>query len=504
MTDAAGLPHSTNDTQRGILLINDEWGTGNGGISTINRQLAKIIAHCNMRVYCTSLHKNEKDKTDAQRLGVELVFPEVEPSDEQASLKWINRQYRTYFSNLANLSNIEVIIGHMQITSEGALKIRADYFPDKKVYLFNHTIFRDTEIQKTDCLMREVDDREKKMKEEVQKCEKVFSVGPRMHRYLKDFHDLTNVENHQFLPAADCQFAELKINQSSITSDVTLLTFGRVSGVASLKGYDIVAKAMSEVAGRRPGARRIIWRIRGIPESEHAKCEADIFKDITSSNIQLDMRPYGTIDDICDDIQQSHLMIMASRSEPFGMVVLEAITAGLPVLITVNSGLAEFLTNHFEEDMVSHVIVKVGVNNVDFERDVTCWGNKISEVIEDYDRAFKRAQKLKTKLLDCDAVKKSHQLFIDMCQEKYKSSAKQVILRMEKNLQNRLTMKNSNTCCWIPEIQPIRPVAHIGTPHSTRRDTVIYGYNVPEGKPIITNLWSVHHDEKYLKLFHHR
>nr|XP_006813912.1 PREDICTED: cytochrome P450 2J6-like [Saccoglossus kowalevskii] len=53
------------------------------------------------------------------------------------------------------------------------------------------------------------------------------------------------------------------------------------------------------------------------------------------------------------------------------------------------------------------------------------------------------------------------------------------------------------TSATLLEIQRIRPVAPMGTPHSTIRDTCLHGYELPKGTPIITNLWSVHHDEKY-------
>ncbi|XP_071975281.1 vitamin D 25-hydroxylase isoform X2 [Engystomops pustulosus] len=42
-------------------------------------------------------------------------------------------------------------------------------------------------------------------------------------------------------------------------------------------------------------------------------------------------------------------------------------------------------------------------------------------------------------------------------------------------------------------------IAPLGIFHATSRDTVVRGYSIPEGTTIITNLYSVHFDEKYWK-----
>lgn len=40
-------------------------------------------------------------------------------------------------------------------------------------------------------------------------------------------------------------------------------------------------------------------------------------------------------------------------------------------------------------------------------------------------------------------------------------------------------------------------IAPLGIFHATSKDTVVRGYSIPEGTTVITNLYSVHFDEKY-------
>ncbi|XP_048339351.1 vitamin D 25-hydroxylase isoform X2 [Sphaerodactylus townsendi] len=49
----------------------------------------------------------------------------------------------------------------------------------------------------------------------------------------------------------------------------------------------------------------------------------------------------------------------------------------------------------------------------------------------------------------------------------------------------------------IHEILRFCNVAPLGIFHATSKDTVVRGYSIPEGTTVITNLYSVHFDEKY-------
>ncbi|XP_077865284.1 uncharacterized protein LOC144351899 [Saccoglossus kowalevskii] len=370
-----------------------------------------------MQVYCTSLYEDKMDKDDAESKGVELVFPKK--GSANPSLEWLTEKYHSYFPHLAELSNVEIVIGHVPITAQAALDIRDQYFKGKEVYLFNHVIPSDIEVHKPGWSPEIVDVKEENILEWVKKCQMVWSIGPRIYKHFENcFRALDEKVRHdKYLPNPDPEFFDMEFKKPIPGTRVNVLTFGRVLGVENLKGYDIVAKAMSKFADQRCrfGGSAPIWKIRGIPERECDESRQKISSYINSAMLQPDLRPYGNQDNIRCDIKQSHLVIMASRSEPFGMVGLEAIAAGIPVLVTAQSGLAEFLNNNFGRDMVKPLIVEVGVNDFKMDDNIELWEKHIIEMLgseeEGYEDVFNRAASLKERLRNCQAIKTSQRLF---------------------------------------------------------------------------------------------
>ncbi|XP_043938723.1 vitamin D 25-hydroxylase [Protopterus annectens] len=65
------------------------------------------------------------------------------------------------------------------------------------------------------------------------------------------------------------------------------------------------------------------------------------------------------------------------------------------------------------------------------------------------------------------------------------------------SLENKPRM--SYTEAVIHEVLRICNIAPLGIFHATYKDTVVRGYSIPQGTTVITNLYSVHFDEKYWK-----
>ncbi|CAK8679945.1 unnamed protein product [Clavelina lepadiformis] len=53
------------------------------------------------------------------------------------------------------------------------------------------------------------------------------------------------------------------------------------------------------------------------------------------------------------------------------------------------------------------------------------------------------------------------------------------------------------TNAFIHELMRFRTVAPLGVPHKLSEDSEIYGYVIPKGTQVLTNLWAVHHDPSY-------
>ncbi|XP_077988955.1 uncharacterized protein LOC144443364 [Glandiceps talaboti] len=410
-------------TKKSVLLVNDEWGTSKGGISTVHRQLAQQAKDAGFDVYVTALELNEEDAKDANEKGINVITARKKgytPPD----LTWINTTHRTYFPKLEEeIPNLSVIVGYIPITSEGALDIRKECFAGKgvKVFLFNHVIPEDIEEWKSGSTPKTTEEKENRILEQVKEADAVFSVGPRMFNHFdNNFRVFVDRVIHKlYIPYPDKQFFDISINPPNKDNPVIkVLTLGRVDGVGHLKGYDVMAAAMSRVCdlyhkanlGQPP-----ILVIRGIPEGKEKESMEFIKKHVESKYLKVIPLPYGTQDQIRQDMQTSHLFVMPSRSEPFGMVGIEAIAAGLPTLLTINSGLAELVVQPdiFGSRDGKFMVVDVGLNDVHLADDIKIWEKHIIRVLrDDYQGNFEHARKLKERLKKLPAIKETHEDFV--------------------------------------------------------------------------------------------
>lgn len=58
-----------------LLSVNTEWSSGNGGLSTLNRELCAALAARGADVYCSVPGATEDERAHAESLGVHLVHP---------------------------------------------------------------------------------------------------------------------------------------------------------------------------------------------------------------------------------------------------------------------------------------------------------------------------------------------------------------------------------------------------------------------------------------------
>lgn len=86
------------------------------------------------------------------------------------------------------------------------------------------------------------------------------------------------------------------------------------------------------------------------------------------------------------------MLLLPSRSEGFGLVGLEGIAAGIPVLVSTRSGIGEFLSDVPD---AANAVVRV---SGDLETDAAAWFNALDFVLRDRVTAFARAKRLREHL----------------------------------------------------------------------------------------------------------
>ncbi len=129
----------------------------------------------------------------------------------------------------------------------------------------------------------------------------------------------------------------MKINRE----DPVLLTLGRLSSVEGRKGYDKVLNVLPEIKNSFPGIKYLI--AGKYDRAEYSR----IKKIIDEKNLDGSVILTGFVKDeeLTDYYLCADIFIMPSKQEGFGIVFLEALACGLPVIAGNVDGSAEALKN---------------------------------------------------------------------------------------------------------------------------------------------------------------
>jgi len=124
-----------------------------------------------------------------------------------------------------------------------------------------------------------------------------------------------------------------------LTFILKVLTFGRGDREDfSLKGYDIAAKAIAKLKDR---SYRLIFV--GASDGKEEEVAENLLKN-GISKCQLTVRRFLQSKERLKELFcEVDLAIMPSRTEGFGLTALEALSAGLPILVSGNSGFGDTL-----------------------------------------------------------------------------------------------------------------------------------------------------------------
>ena len=184
---------------------------------------------------------------------------------------------------------------------------------------------------------------EQKHQVEVKLCEladHVVAVGPKLaeayRRYLRSSQKDQAVLN--LTPSIFSQFSHVK-QASEERNTFSVLVFGRGdSEDFDLKGYDIAVKAVAKL---KESSYHLMFV--GAPAGK----EDEVAKKLEQYGIdrwQLTVRCFNKSRQFLANLFcEVDLAIMPSRTEGFGLTALEALSAGLPILVSSNSGFGEAL-----------------------------------------------------------------------------------------------------------------------------------------------------------------
>jgi len=349
-----------------VSPLADEWGSSKGGISTLNRELCIGLAQQPNVV--VTLVVSTYDETEKQAAlnehKVHLAAPDFElPGyDSVAKLAFPP----------ADLA-IDVVIGHGRKLGPPA-NVVAKQRRCKRVHIVHTASEQIAMYKNTDQAIAD-GDRKHQIEVDLSKtADVVVGIGPKLtenikvslraHRKDGDVLDLT--------PGIFSEFSELQQASADGKSFYTLV-FGRGDYEDfELKGYDIAAKA---VAGLKDKTYQLVFV--GAPEGKEEEVKENLLK-CGISPTQLTVRGFReSREKLGEQFSQADLAIMPSRTEGFGLAALEALSAGLPILVSDNSGLGIALAE-----------IPSGTASVVYSDEPRKWGEAI-ELIRKKPRAIR-------------------------------------------------------------------------------------------------------------------
>ena len=337
-----------------VLFLASEWGYSEGGLSTMNRELAINTAqHSSVDVTFFVPQCNDEDKKAALSHKVKLVEAIRQPGMEK--LQWL--------SFLPDDLYIDVVVGHGIMLGPQANAIKKA--KKCKWVQVVHTVPEELEMYRT--YANPISGAEEKHKIEVELCELadfVVSIGPKLNEAFRCY--LSSCKKAEmffnFTPGIFSEFSEVE-QVSEREGKFRVLLFGRGDEEDfSVKGFDIAAKAVASL-------ENIKLVFVGAPKGELEEVKNRFVKyGIRTSN--LTVRSFSPDRESLKGLFcEVDLAVMPSRTEGFGLTALEALSAGLPILVSENSGFGEALSK-----------VRFGSYFVVDSEDAQVWANAIQRL----------------------------------------------------------------------------------------------------------------------------
>ena len=325
---------STSSRKLKVTLLSSEWRSTKGGASTINRELAiQLVKHPSVEVSVYLPQCSEEDKQDAASHNVHLIEAEEIPGCDNP-VDWLSR--------LPKGQAVDCVIGYGTVLGRQVQVIK-HYLQCKCIQIVDTAPeelgrYRSHSIPRAEVLHQDV----------VKLCEnadQVVAVGPKLAdvfgRYLRSCtKSLGGVLN--LTPGIFSEFADVE-QATEERKTFSVLVFGhghRDNEDFNLNGHDIAARAIAKLKDE-PQPYKLLFV--GAPRGEEEKL-TELLLQQGIDRSQLTVRCFcESRERLAPLFCEVDLAIMPSRSEEFGLAALEALSAGLPVLVSGNSGLGEAL-----------------------------------------------------------------------------------------------------------------------------------------------------------------
>ena len=311
-----------------VTLLGSEWRSSKGGLSTFNRELAIHLAKCpGVEINFLLPQCSQEDREVALQHNVKIVEGTPLPDFELLDFLCFPPEDL----------EIDFIVGQGVKLGKQAQVIK-NYSKCKWLQVV-HTYSE--ELGMFRYYPNPTSNGKEKQKNEVELCQMadlVVGVGHKVSKALRShLRSCQKDDNvHALIPGVFEEFADVKQVPSNRQQHAVLL-FGRGDiEDFMLQGIDIAGKAIAAL----PGTNLVFVG------AQDGKLEETQQRLIGCGIPRQHLYVRGFVEQresLKHLFQEVDLVVMPSRAEGFGLMELEALSAGLPILVSHNSGFGEAL-----------------------------------------------------------------------------------------------------------------------------------------------------------------
>ena len=302
-----------------------EWKASiNGDLTTINRELAiQMAKHPNVEVSVFLPQCSEEDKRLAGSCNVTLIeavkVPGLKP------VLWL--------ASVPEGHAMDCVIGHgVALGRQIQLIKRNPNYSHCKWIQVVHTAPEEIGIYKS------ISEGQQKQQIEIELCQmadQVVTIGPKLTDAYKD--KLRKQDVFNLTPSIFTEFSDMQQKSDERRFCVLVIESGD-SEDFDVKGYNIVAKAIAELEDKS-------YQLKFA--SKQKGKEDELADKLLQCGIGRNQLSVCSLDEDRETLAKLFSMvdiaILPSKTEGFGLSALQAISAGLPVLVSGNSGIADAL-----------------------------------------------------------------------------------------------------------------------------------------------------------------
>lgn len=400
-----------------VIFIANAWGSVFGGINSYNYDLCQAVAKKRQdktkRTICLLLTAvNDKIKNQIKEsCGLELFSVQDEDVEDYESIEKLPESLSELFKLLRLTKRDKIIwVGHDIKTGFHAIACKNIY--GGKCIVIHHMNYKEYYYLAT----KDSESRNKKIELQekvILNADCVCAVGPMLKTSAEDIliqsdenADGSSTKVYEISPGLlECIPIKksLKVHQ--------LIFFGRLDEKnryikqpeLAISAFANSYKLHRELYENNPSM--LVIGYDQITDTDKDRIEKLVKIYTTETLNVVPMKYISKRNKLVNELKKSTICLMVSRHEGFGLAAFEAISAGIPIIISDNTGLNFQLKNKRGKSVIElytaiHIEGSINEDGKVSENDLNTLTMAIVEIVKNYDLYKQRAMQLREILLD--------------------------------------------------------------------------------------------------------